>query len=442
MNQKSIRAWCLVASLLPIGCVAQSLQEAVQIALTQYPAIGQAKARTEAAQAEIIRSKAAHQPQLSWSGTYNDYRASSLSNRWVQSPTLSLNLWSGRRIQLDIERSEAQANASLFQQSITRDDVALLSSEGYLQWSHFKSMVNLANENLAQHEKILNDFQKIAAVDTGRKVDLNQAQVRFDNARLTLMKNEAEMTSAMQRVSRMLNTPLPAEPSGIDFSPPIPHSSLEKALESLNSQHPVIANLKAQLDAAQASVRYAQAQNSPTVDLTHTKITNPGFADGKFVTQLQLTIPLYDGGSGKGAVGIAQANLKALEYALEEAQLVLSEELKSNWTQWLSSKQRAELGQQQTQTAKNLANGYGQQFQVGRRSLLDLLNIQSDLFTYQSNAATALHEARIAQERILANLGQLANLYTQTSQKMVAQLEQTNPVQPVNSPLNTADTKE
>lgn len=219
MNQKPIKAWCLAASLLPIGCLAQSLQETVQIALTQYPAIGQAKARTEAAQAEIIRSKAAHQPQLSWSGTYNDYRASSLSNRWVQSPTLSLNLWSGGRIQSDIERSEAQANASLFQQSITRDDVALLSSEGYLQWSHFKNMVNLAKENLAQHEKILNDFQKIAAVDTGRKVDLNQAQVRFDNARLNLMKSEAELASAMQRVSRMLNTPLPAEPTGIEFSP-------------------------------------------------------------------------------------------------------------------------------------------------------------------------------------------------------------------------------
>jgi adhesin transport system outer membrane protein len=442
MKRIAIRAWSLAVVILPMGCLAQSLQEAVQIALKQYPALGQAKAKTEAAQAEIIRAKAPHRPQFSWSGTYNDYRSTNLSNRWVQSPSLSLNLWSGKRIQSDVERAEALASASHFQEKITRDDVALLISEGYLQWAHFKNMVNLGKENLAQHKKILNDFQKIAAVDTGRRIDLHQAQVRFDNANLSLMKSEAEMTSAMQRVSRMLNKSLPVEPTGIDFSPPIPFSRLEQAIESLNSQHPVIANLKAQSNAAQASVQYAKAQNSPTVNLTHTKNTTPGFADGKFVTQLQLNIPLYDGGSSDGAVGIAQANLKALEYALEETHLILSEELKTNWTQWLSSKQRVELGQQQTQMAKDLVYGYTQQFQVGRRSLLDLLNIQSDFYTYQSNAATAHLEARIAQERILANLGQLANLYTPTPIKMLSDLEQTNSVQSVNTTLNTADRNE
>jgi outer membrane protein TolC len=47
--------------------------------------------------------------------------------------------------------------------------------------------------------------------------------------------------------------------------------------------------------------------------------------------------------------------------------------------------------------------------------LLDLLNIQSDLYTYQSNAATALHESRLSQARILASLGQLANAYAQST---------------------------
>lgn len=71
------------------------------------------------------------------------------------------------------------------------------------------------------------------------------------------------------------------------------------------------------------------------------------------------------------------------------------------------------MGLEQTRTARSLAYGYEQQFRVGRRSLLDLLNIQSDLFTYQSNAATALHEARLSQARILASLGQLAQAYAQ-----------------------------
>ena len=248
--------------MLPMVCTAQSLQEAVMIALTEYPSISAAKYKAEAAQADVVRAKGPHWPQLTWSGTYNDYRSSSLANRWVQSPTLSLNLWSGGRIQSDVERSEALAKASQKQQSITRDDVALLSSEGYLQWAHHQKMVMLAEENLSTHEKILSDFEKITQVDPGRRIDLNQALVRYENAKIILLKSETELAAAALRVSRMLTAPTPDQATGLDFVPTIPHSTLAEALDSLNDQHPVIGNLLAQRDAALASVRYAQAHNA------------------------------------------------------------------------------------------------------------------------------------------------------------------------------------
>lgn len=409
------RTWCLAAALLPSWCCAQSLQEAVLTALAHYPSIASAQSKTEAARSDITRAKGAHWPQLSWSGTYNDYRNDALGNRWTQTPTLSLNLWSGGRIQSDVERSEALAKASQKQEQITRDDVALLSSEAYLQWAHARQMVSLAQENLNTHDKILQDFQTITQVDPGRRIDLNQAQVRHDNARLVLLKNETERAVAAERLARMLMAPAPAEPSGLDFSPPVPYTSLDQAQAQLGDQHPVIARLLAQREAAAASIRYAQAQHAPTVNLTHAKSTTPGITDGQFVTQLQLNLPLFDGGTTRGAVGVATANLQALESDLQETRLILGEELASAWASWLSSSSRATMGMQQALTAQDLARGYVQQFRVGRRSLLDLLNIQSDLYTYQSNAATALHESRLSQARILASLGQLANAYLQST---------------------------
>lgn len=409
------RTWCLAAALLPSWCCAQSLHEAVLTALAHYPSIASAQSKTEAARSDITRAKGAHWPQLSWSGTYNDYRNDALGNRWTQTPTLSLNLWSGGRIQSDVERSEALAKASQKQEQITRDDVALLSSEAYLQWAHARQMVSLAQENLNTHDKILQDFQTITQVDPGRRIDLNQAQVRHDNARLVLLKNETERAVAAERLARMLMAPAPAEPSGLDFSPPVPYTSLDQAQAQLGDQHPVIARLLAQREAAAASIRYAQAQHAPTVNLTHAKSTTPGITDGQFVTQLQLNLPLFDGGTTRGAVGVATANLQALESDLQETRLILGEELASAWASWLSSSSRATMGMQQALTAQDLARGYVQQFRVGRRSLLDLLNIQSDLYTYQSNAATALHESRLSQARILASLGQLANAYLQST---------------------------
>lgn len=403
---------CLAAVLLPLGCCAQSLHEAVRVALADYPSIASSQHKTRAAQADIQRARGAHWPQLAWSGTYSDYHNGALPDRWIHSPVLSLNLWSGGRIQSDVERAKAQAQASQHQEHLTRDDVALLSSEAYLLWGHHRQMVSLARENLLAHEKILRDFQTISQVDSGRRIDLDQAQVRHDNARLALIRSETDMRVAAERVARMLTGPTPAEPSGLDAAPTIPYATLAQAQAQLSDQHPAIAQLLAQCAAAEANVRYAEAQSAPTVNLSHSKSVVPGLAQGQFVTQLQLNLPLIDGGTARGAVGVATANLQALQSDLAETRLLLQEQLAAAWTSWEWSRHRADMGQEQTRTAEKLAEGYEQQFRVGRRSLLDLLNIQSDLYTYKSNAATALHESRLSQMRILASLGQLAQAYT------------------------------
>jgi adhesin transport system outer membrane protein len=273
-------------------------------------------------------------------------------------------------------------------------------------------MLRLAQDNLSAHEKILNDFHLISQIDTGRRIDLNQAQVRYDNARLAVIRIETDLRTAVERVARLFVAPAPIEPSGIEHLPAVPYTTLDQAQADLNDQQPAIARLLAQCEAAQASVRYAQAQRALTVNLSHSKTIIPGMTENLYVTQLQLNLPLIDGGTARGAVEVAQANLLSLQADLAETRLLLQEQLAATWINWHQSQQRAELGQAQARTAQELTQGYEQQFRAGRRALLDLLNIQSDLYLYKSNAATALHDARLSQVRILANLGQLAKAYT------------------------------
>lgn len=400
---------------------AQSLQEMVLTALTHYPSIASTHFKTASAQADIRRARGAHWPQLSWSGTYNDYRSDLLSDRWIQTPVLNLNLWSGWRIQSDVERAQALTQAAQQQEHLTRDDVALLSSEAYLQWAHQTQMRVLAQDNLRAHEKILNDFQLISQVDTGRRIDLSQAQVRYDNARLALTRIEADLRTTAERVTRLLMAPVPVAPSGLERLPDVPYTTVDQAQAELNDQHPAIARLLAQCEAAQASVRYAQAQSALTVNLSHSKAIIPGIAQNLYVTQLQLNLPLIDGGTARGAVDVAQANLQSLQADLAETRLLLNEQLGAAWGSWQLSRQRAELGQAQARTAQDLVSGYEQQFRAGRRALLDLLNIQSDLYLYKVNAATALLDARLSQVRILASLGQLARAYTGTPTLITSQ---------------------
>jgi adhesin transport system outer membrane protein len=404
-----------VSSFFASQVQAQNMQEAVMIALAQYPAILAAQSRIEAADSDIIRAQGAHWPQVSWMGTYSAYNSSSVQDTWIQSPTVSMNIWSGWRIQSDIERSRSLAEASRHQQRITRDDIALQSTEGYLNWAHQLELVKLAKENLLNHQKIFDEISQIVAIDTGRGLDRSQAVVRLDNAKVILQQREGDLSSAAQRLNRMLLGKMPASPVGIDFTPGVTPDSLQEALGYVNEMHPIIAQLRAQIYAAQASVKNARAQYSPNLNVTFGKQTYQGTGQGNYVTQLILSVPIFDGGTAYGATGVAQGNLSAIERGLQESELVLRERIASFWSDWNSAKGRQALGQSQTITAQSLLVGYRLQFQVGRRSSLDLLNVQSDLFTYQSNAQNANYESRLARARIMASIGKLATAYTGVS---------------------------
>lgn len=398
----------LVCPLIGSFASAQTLREAVLIALSQYPSIQAAQSKIEAADSDIIRAQGAHWPQVAWTGTYNAYNTGSVPNNWIQSPTVSMNVWSGWRIQSDVERSRSLADASRQQQRITRDDVALLSTEGYLNWAHQLQMVRLARENVNAHQKLANDINTIVQVDGGRRIDLNQAQVRLENAKLTLEQRQAELVAAEQRLNRMLLGQMPRTPSGTEYVLELNPESLQQALGYINETHPVIAQLRAQTMAAEANVRSARAQYSPTVNVTYGKQTYQGTAQGDYLAQLIVSVPLFDGGTAYGATGAAQGNLRAIEASLKESDLILRERVTSLWADWISAENRRDLGVTQVKTSQALVDGYKSQFLVGRRSLLDLLNVQSDLYNYQSNAENAAYEFQIGRARILASVGKLA----------------------------------
>jgi adhesin transport system outer membrane protein len=188
-------------------------------------------------------------------------------------------------------------------------------------------------------------------------------------------------------------------------------SSLAQAVDMVSLDLPTIAQARAQVEAAQAGVRVAKSQFWPTVDLSVSKQANTANGRQEAFTQLQVNAPSYNGGGTAALVEGAVGQLKAAEFALEEAQLLAREKAALAWQEWASARSRAVVGASQSDVGDQLVNGYRQQFRVARRSLLDLLNIQADSFNYRSAARAAFHDERLARVRLLAAIGDLANRF-------------------------------
>lgn len=410
------RLLVIAALVVPTVAVAQSLPEAVRIALSQYPSILAAQSRVEAAGYQITQAQSGHWPQIGWQGTNSVYsdvtpRPFSPEDTWIQSPTLNVNIWSGWRVQSQVEQARAVRDTREQQQRITRDEVAFLVVEAYLNWMRARDLVKLAEANLAAHERLTRDVRRIADVDQGRRIDVDQALVRTENARLSLEQRRSEYEIFAQRLRRMLLGDLPRLPSGYESIAGNLPKTTEQALALLNDNHPVIAQQLAQIDAARAAVRNAKSGFSPTVDLSYQRQTFQGTGQGDYITQLNVRVPIFDGGSAYGATRSAYAELDAAQQGLTEVKFNLRESLLSAWSEYLTAIQRTGLGEKQVANAVKLVAGYDQQFRVGRRSLLDLLTIQDNLYSYQTNATNASYEQRIAKAKILAILNQLALSY-------------------------------
>ena len=398
---------------------AQSLPEVVQQALARYPSIVAAQARAEAARAEIGRARSQHFPQISVGAGHNSYSSGQVPSslgRNTYSPAAKVNLWSGGRIEAEAERAEALTQSSESQGRVTLDEVALQASEAYLNWLRMLDLSELADRNLQAHNDTLEDIRKISEADTGRRIDLEQAQVRVDNARLSVQLRHADLLQAVQKLRRFWDGNPGMPPSNVDqvftrgplASMP---TSLEQALERITDDFPGIAQYKAQVMAAEAAVRQAKALYWPTVDLVSSRAFNTNTLRFETLTQVQMNMQVFNGQATSAQVEGAVAQLSSAQASLDEARLLVREKVTLAWQEWVSARSRADLGRSQSNVGDKVVEGYRLQFRLARRSLLDLLNIQADTFNYHSAARSAMHDERLARARLLASIGDLAQRF-------------------------------
>jgi adhesin transport system outer membrane protein len=311
--------------------------------------------------------------------------------------------------------------SSEYQEALTRDDVALLAAEAYINWSRALEMFELASKNVDSHRTTLDDIQKIVNVDTGRRIDLEQAQVRMDNASLIKLQRQTELYQARQRLSRFWQGALPAQPNGLkEISQPsgrlgLVPKNIEQVMDGVSDELPSIAQQKSQVEAAEAAVRLAKGQYWPTVDLTATRQLNlpsgaTTYREDTF-TQVQLNMPLYNGGSTSAAIKTAVNQLTVAQNTLEESRLLAREKAIVAYQEWINAQGRAVQGESQARVGDKVVEGYRLQFRLARRQLLDLLNIQAEAFGYQSAATTAFYDEYIARARLLAAMGDLAKRF-------------------------------
>ena len=321
--------------------------------------------------------------------------------------SLTQLLWDANVIRSDIERASSEQRARWFEFLDATEGTALEAVRAHHDVMRQRMLVALAEDNYVQHKYAATQIGSRVRAGVGRGVDLEQANARLALAESNLTTEAANLHDVTARYARVVGELPPARVGKAAAAAGLPASAGE-AMTLAVTNSPAISAAIENLRAARATGRGREgAAWQPRVEARVRAGAGRNFdgvPDQKRDTSAEVVLNwnLYNGGSDQARIRQAADTVnqaadlrdKACRDARQTAAIAFNDTRK--YAEQLEQLDRNVLAIEKARDA------YRQQFDIGQRSLLDLLNAENELFTARRAYANAEHDLLIAQARTLA----------------------------------------
>lgn len=326
--------------------------------------------------------------------------------------TLTQLLWDGLATSRDVGRLGHERLARYFEVVDITEQTALEAARAYYDVLRYRRLVQLAEDNFVQHQTAYNQIQSRFKAGVGRGVDLEQAGARVALAESNLNTEISNLYDVSTRYQRLVGEVPPAGlPQPADFKAGVPANVNDAADEAIRRSPAISASIETMRSArALASVRESAYQPKVEARLRSGAGKNfDGVRDQRNdnTAEIVLNWNLFNGGSDRARVR-QQANLvnqatDLRDKACRDVRQTVS--IAYNDTRKLVD--QLTFLDRNTLAISKARDAYRQQFDIGQRSLLDLLNSENELYTAQRSYANAEYDLSIAYLRTHAAMNQL-----------------------------------
>ncbi len=328
--------------------------------------------------------------------------------------TLSLNqmLYDGFATQSEVARLGYAKLARYYEVVDAAENTALEAVRAYQDVQRYRDLVALAKENYVQHKQVFDQIEERVRAGVGRRVDLEQATGRLALSESNLLTEASNLHDVSARYQRVVGE-LPAEallPAslGSDGLPPSISEALTLAYQGSPAFNAAVENVRA----AQAEAQATDSRFQPRVDLraSQSLVHNLDGVDGRSgdrVIELVLNYNLFNGGSDRALKRQYAERLNEAKDLRDKSCRDIRQTLAIAYNDiGRLSEQLRYLNQHQLSIEK-AREAYRRQFEIGQRTLLDLLDTENEYFQARRAYANAGYDRQIAEARTLAGMGGL-----------------------------------
>ena len=424
MNWNRIKLLSVV-TMLSFPAQSQTLEQAVAYTITNNPDI---KASYNEYMSKLYDAKAssgAYLPSIDLDAGIGyekvDLASGTEDELTRKEATLSLTqlIWDGSATLNDMDRTAADAESVRLQLLADSQDIALEVTDIYLNATKAYEVLALSESNLAVHKEIYSDIKKRVDSGIGSSADLSQVEARLAKAHSNLLAAQNNLYDIHTQFTRIVGQSPQALifPRADEYAIPF---SIDEALDFAFKNHPVIKVAQSDVDSARFQYDQTKGVNYPTLSIEANQIwrDDAGGIRGnsnESSAMLRMRYNLYNGGFDSDRTESAAYQLNKAKDFRDRTFRSLEEGLRLSWSALDLTLQQKEFLADQVDSASETVVAYEKQYKLGKRTLLDLLNTENELFEARKDYLDAKYAEQYAKYRVMnATGGLLAALRVDT----------------------------
>jgi len=410
----------------PISQRYAGLRDLILIVLENQPELSQAEAESRLANARVKEARSNAFSKFSVNGSYaaerqklyEANRTNKYENQFQGQFRLTQPLVDSS-INANLRKNKANSLGVDWQLVSTREQLMLRTVELYIEILKNQQLTELARNNLSLHREYVSQMKEIARKDLGRASDLPVAQARVALAESVLTSRLAKLEVArlQWRNHSGMTSPDLTYIGNINFlikdlgEVPLPET-LEMAISESIENSPQLQKSLSDLKSSWHNYELSKTATKPKINAEAQTKTgqNYGYINGRqdnisIGINLQWMLPFnpgykYGNRAAREAINASESAVDATTYRIRAA-------VEAQWYEMLANQNSLISFEEYVISSETVVKSYSEQFKIGRRSLLDVLNAENEAFTAKTNYVSVQTDLTLSSWRLLGLRGLL-----------------------------------
>jgi hypothetical protein len=273
-------------------------------------------------------------------------------------------------------------------------------------------LADLAKENMTNHQRISDQMKLRSVSGVDRKADLDQVMGRLALSQSNAVIAAANIIDAKTSYQAVIGR-LPEDLTKPQAMGSIVPESMKEAEKLALQGYPILKSAQADLDARLAQYNTAKSQLYPTIDLAvdyawQNDVNITGYQENLTATA-SINFNIFNGWYNKARISQTAQQIKEAEAILNNTKRQIIQSVRLSWEAYKAAQEKVVFLGEYVKATGATADAFTAQWNIGRRTMFDLLDTQAEYITAKASLANARYDMLYAEYRVLNSLGKLVN---------------------------------